>query len=36
MARCFLLYGGTEEYEVDGIRVLPLAKALPGLGKILG
>lgn len=35
MARCFLLYGGREEYAVDGIRVLPLARALPILGRLL-
>jgi predicted AAA+ superfamily ATPase len=36
IARCFLLYGGREEYEVDGIRILPLATALPDLGRLLG
>jgi predicted AAA+ superfamily ATPase len=36
MARRFLLYGGQKEYEVDGIRVLPLASALPSLGLLLG
>jgi predicted AAA+ superfamily ATPase len=35
MARCFLFYGGREEYAVDGIRVLPLARALPILGRLL-
>ncbi len=35
MARCFLLYGGRETYEVDGIRVLPLEGALPELGRLL-
>jgi uncharacterized protein len=35
-ARCFLLYAGDREYEVEGIRVLPLASALPELGAILG
>ena len=35
MARCFLFYGGDREYEVDGIRVIPLAHALPGLPAIL-
>lgn len=35
MARCFLLYGGKESYEVDGIRVLPVAIALPQLRSIL-
>ncbi len=35
MARCFLLYGGKDEYEVDRIRIVPLSKALPRLGTIL-
>jgi predicted AAA+ superfamily ATPase len=35
-ARCFLLYGGRETYETEGIRVLPLAKALPRLATLLG
>lgn len=35
MARCFLLHGGRETYEVDGIRVLPLEGALPELGRLL-
>lgn len=35
VARCFLLYGGSESYEFDGIRVLPLASALPGLAELL-
>ena len=35
VARCFFLYGGRDEYETDGIRVLPLARALPGLGRLL-
>ncbi|MCC6846934.1 MAG: ATP-binding protein [Deltaproteobacteria bacterium] len=35
MARCFLLYGGHQEYETDGIRALPLATALPALGALL-
>lgn len=35
MARCFLFYGGTRSYEVDGVRVLPLAKALPDLESLL-
>lgn len=35
MARGFLLYGGREEYEVDGLRVIPLARALPTLGQLL-
>lgn len=36
MARCVLLYGGRETYEVDGIRVVPLERALPELGRLLG
>lgn len=35
MARCVLLYGGDKAYEVDGIRVMPLATALPALHKLL-
>jgi predicted AAA+ superfamily ATPase len=35
MARRFLFYGGAREYEVDGIRVVPLAAALPGLATLL-
>jgi hypothetical protein len=35
MARRLLLYGGTREYEMDGVRVLPLAVALPSLPEIL-
>lgn len=35
MARRFLFYGGDREYELDGIRVLPLARALPDLPTIL-
>lgn len=27
-ARCALFYGGTRAYEIDGIRVLPVARAL--------
>ncbi|MBN1612392.1 MAG: DUF4143 domain-containing protein [Polyangiaceae bacterium] len=34
-ARCFLLYCGREDYEFDGIRVLPLAQALPAFGDLL-
>jgi predicted AAA+ superfamily ATPase len=34
-ARCLLLYGGEREYVVDGIRVLPIASALPVLSEIL-
>ncbi len=36
MARCFLFYGGTRSYDVDGIRVLPLSKALPDLESLIG
>jgi predicted AAA+ superfamily ATPase len=35
MARCYLFYGGQESYVVDGITVMPMAKALPVLGDIL-
>jgi predicted AAA+ superfamily ATPase len=35
MARCFLLYGGNRAYEHDGIRVLPLASALPAMKDLL-
>jgi len=35
MAKCFLFYGGARAYEVDGIRVLPLGKALPELASLL-
>ena len=35
VAQCFLLHAGTDEYVVDGIRILPLEKALPDLGRIL-
>jgi predicted AAA+ superfamily ATPase len=35
MARCFLFYGGSRTYEIDGIRVLPLATALPELEALL-
>lgn len=36
VARGFLFYGGRQEYEVDGIRVVPLAGALPRLPDLLG
>lgn len=36
MTRCFFLYGGRDAYEVGGIRVLPLADALPALPQLLG
>jgi predicted AAA+ superfamily ATPase len=35
VARCVLLYGGARAYVVDGIRVLPLAKALRELPALL-
>ncbi len=35
-ARCFLFYGGSRSYDVDGIRVLPLSVALPALPELLG
>jgi predicted AAA+ superfamily ATPase len=35
-AQCHLFYGGTRAYEVGGIRVWPLADALPALPSILG
>lgn len=35
MARRILLYGGRREYDVDGIRVLPLASALSSLRDLL-
>ena len=35
MARCFLFYGGHEECEVDGIRIIPLSTALPRLPALL-
>jgi hypothetical protein len=36
MAERYLFYGGERDYEVDGIRVVPLAHALPRLPEILG
>lgn len=36
MARRFLFYGGDRDYEIDGIRVVPLARALLDLPTILG
>lgn len=36
MAERYLFYGGTRNYEVDGIRVVPLAQALQRLPEILG
>ena len=30
-ARCVLLYGGDRRYEVDGIEVVPVRRALPEL-----
>lgn len=35
MARCFLFYGGSRRYRVDGIEVVPLARALPELPALL-
>jgi predicted AAA+ superfamily ATPase len=35
-ARCLLFYGGTREYVDEGIRILPLASALPRLAEIIG
>lgn len=35
MARRLLLYGGRQTYEIDGIRVVPLAEALPRLPQLL-
>jgi predicted AAA+ superfamily ATPase len=35
VARRYLFYGGRRAYDVDGIRVLPLAQALPSLPSIL-
>ena len=36
MARRFLFYGGDREYQVDDIRIMPLARALPDLPAIMG
>jgi predicted AAA+ superfamily ATPase len=35
VARCILLYGGRHEYQEEGIRIVPLATALPRLGSLL-
>src|SRR5262249_15887717 len=35
MPRCFLFYGGPPAYDFDGLRVLPLAEALPALPELL-
>lgn len=35
-ARCLMLYGGERSYVVDGIRVEPLAAALPRLREVIG
>lgn len=35
VAKCFLFYAGRERYEIDGIAVVPLARALPELGALL-
>ena len=34
-ARCYLLYAGTRRWHDQGVEVLPLAEALPGLAKLL-
>jgi uncharacterized protein len=34
-ARCVLLYGGTRAYEIDGMRVLPVGKALVELATLM-
>ncbi len=36
VATCWLLYGGSRRYEQDGIRVVPVAEALPDLARMLG
>ena len=36
VAQCMLFYGGERKYEIDGVRVLPLAGALRDLPTILG
>jgi len=36
VATCWLLYGGSRRYEHEGIRVVPVAEALPELGRMLG
>ena len=36
MARCYLFYGGSAEYEVDDVRVVPLSRALPQMPTLLG
>lgn len=36
VARCVLLYGGERPYDIGGIRVMPLASALPNLLEIIG
>ena len=36
VAKGILLYGGHKDYVVDGIRILPLASALPALRTIVG
>ncbi len=35
MARCHLFHGGPRSYELDGVRVTPLERALPQLAVIL-
>jgi predicted AAA+ superfamily ATPase len=34
-ARCFLFYGGSREYDVSGMKVVPIASALPRLGTLI-
>lgn len=34
-AKLFLLYGGQQELSVDGVKVLPIDKALRGIGKLI-
>lgn len=35
VATCILLYGGRHEYEQEGVRIVPLATALPRLASLL-
>ena len=34
-AKCILLYGGSEQYQYDGITVMPIEKALANLLEVL-
>ena len=38
MARCclFYFYGEKDEYDADGVRVVPLSRALPQMPTLLG